>query len=563
MDLFSSTDRLRAVFCCLPSVRLAHSPSTDSLSDPSTGAEREWYAQSRPIGGGAWDDTAERFGRDVDALSLHEGVMGGGEDDFQQLQRRRRIGGRGGDACGGGADTGSGLTRWSLLKSWWRGGGGAIRLPDSEDEGEEAGGADEDEPAAGGLRRSVLRGEHDGDEDAVPLSLEDVVVPPAPPSSASHGLPPSSPFSLADTPTSPVLSEGTTLVDPDSNETREERRARLRARRRARELGISVEEFEQGVAAGEPDELAGGEAAAASSSFLDVAGARKRGKSSSRGSERSHTGSSASSGSRDREYRRKDERRRELSVVEEDASLAADHEREPHRSRSRRHRYDERDEDTASSHGGSSRSSRHDFPSGDAHLVALPVSPSASSAPSSSRRSKHRSHPSVSSTSTSSHSHSHTPSHSHSHSSSHRSSRRKDRSRTHLTGDGDGHGGDYLAPAFSPLDDGALPAGQQLYYQDEHGQLQPYPAAHLAYPSYSDDGTSASAGDAQQVYLVAAEDGSLTPAQVDLPPSGEAPVSPSYEHIGVLPPPSSAASMRGKVERVSAGADVGREEEGW
>ncbi|BGP00188.1 hypothetical protein NBRC10513v2_004412 [Rhodotorula toruloides] len=238
MDGFSRADRIRAIcapLCCCWSSRVAlSSPSTESLSD--------WFGQSRPSnspGNGAdLADTWQNAGktdrrRDADVLSLHEGVGTGG------LGQRRRFRPRGGDISGGGADTGSGLTRWTLLKSWWWGGSGAIRLTDSEDEGEEL---DDGEAEGVGQRDGDVVHAHEGDADAPLVTLDDVDLPPAPPS----GAPEPSASSVASSSASPNLSEGTTLVDTD--EDREARRAHRRARRRARELGISLEEFEQGVA---------------------------------------------------------------------------------------------------------------------------------------------------------------------------------------------------------------------------------------------------------------------------------------------------------------------------
>ncbi|GAA6009218.1 hypothetical protein JCM10207_004311 [Rhodosporidiobolus poonsookiae] len=531
MDSFSRSDRLRAVWaplcCCLPSVRLPSSPSSDSLNATSA-AERAWYGQSRPSGAAdtldgdlgssiSWMGSGGGGVRPDDVLSLHEGI--GGEAP------RLRLRSRGGDISGGGASDGSGLTRWTLFKSWWRGGktGGAIRLPDSDGEEDDL---DAPPPPTDGHRAHArhgsesgfsLGGEDDGDADAVPLSLEDVAVPPAP----AH------PPAASSTPLSPVLSEGTTLVDVDARSEpdaeREERRARRRARRRAKELGITVEEFDQGAAV-DPEQLV-----APSSPFLDPHDVRAyHSHSGRRGSKASSHTSSASSGSRDRSHHHS-ERRRELSVVEEDAidggedGVLSSSRRER---RSRRRHDDETSSRGSGSHrgggssmGGSTHS--HEQPAlSPAHLVPLPVSPSyaptdyAASEPSS-RRSKHRSHSSISTTSTATDSTSHR-------SRSSRSYRSKGYPRSEAL--------DPLDPsyaAYAASDRSALVA-EPVFYPDEAGQLQPfYPVADSA--------------SGQVVFLPAAtvSPGLLPPVELGAGAVAEPEAAKgSCDHIGVLPPPS-------------------------
>lgn len=117
MEDFSTGDRVRAVFaplaCCLPTCRLAASPSSESLNN-NNNAPTAWYAQSRPDGAdgeanvpGNWEDAEARASRrEADLLSLHEGVARGGAGP------RRRWRGRGGDISGSGSTAGapSGLT---------------------------------------------------------------------------------------------------------------------------------------------------------------------------------------------------------------------------------------------------------------------------------------------------------------------------------------------------------------------------------------------------------------------------------------------------------------------
>ncbi|BGP17024.1 hypothetical protein JCM10213_000341 [Rhodosporidiobolus nylandii] len=550
MDDFSRADRLRALWsplcCCIPAIRLSGTTGhgerdgQGEVEGTSGAAEREWYAQSGTNGqGDGWDDAVYE-GREADALSLHEGVGGSGGTSFSSSSSsssssrpRRRIA-RGGDITGGGADTGSGLTRWMLLKSWWRGNGeGRIRLPESEDEGA----TDVD-----GLERTSrfsLGDGAEGDADAVPLQFDDVVMPPAPPpfssstphpSSASPGAPEAS-----DTPLSPVPSEGTTLVDAPSSHSRsrshshhddperEARRAARRARRRARELGISIEAFEAGVAAGEPEELP-------HSPFLDVQAApprSRKGQGSSRSSQSygSRSSGSSASGSRGK---------RELSVVGEEEPYRSEEGADEPKKHHRRHRSGRREKERD---GGSSRGSRdgevQPGPGLEAHLSPLPVSPSyapssyseAADPPqqhSSSRSSrhregkKHRSHPSISTDSTLSVS-----------TGTGSSTRRSHRSRRHrdvAVEELPPLSSLSFAPPPSPLhalDSSAAAEEGQQFYEDEHGQLRPYGEyyAHHEVPDV----------EGGEAVSVAAP---LTPAQEE---DGK------YAHIGVLPPASTSA----------------------
>lgn len=509
MDSFSRSDRIRAVcapLCCCFSRRLALSPSTESLN-PDSPNLRDWYANSRPSAqSGASSGMPRSWGeyeardarREADLLSLHEGV---GTGDLSSTRRRRVARTRGGDISGGGADEGSGLTRWTLFKSWWKGGGGDIRLEDSDDEQGEV-------DAPDGALQAVQNGfdEHGGEENAIPLAFEDVAVPPAPPSNAARPpplalAPPDGPPATAALP-SPTVSES--AASSGAGEDRQARRARRHARRRARELGISLEEFEAGVAA-DPAELP-------TSPFLDVHVPVRRGSKSERS-----LASSASSGSRSRRHEAAEAA---LFAIGEEGDGADDSAglREP-KHKSRRSRRDDgarsshRSADSGS-HEGSSRHRRHagaalsstgsrDQEHAAASLVPLPLSPRpdshgpSSSHGSSSRPSRHRSHPSTSTISTEASSR------------ASRRSKRRDRVAEEA----------HLSPLHDPAggDDGVE------YFEDEHGQLHAY----YAEQGYADDG-----GEAAQV-------------QVDYA-AALSPSIASWDHIGVLP----------GAEKASAPADI-------
>lgn len=435
MDDFSTSDRLRAILfplvCCLPTCRLAPSPSSESLNSP---LDRAWYEQSTPGTGeeinvpGNWEDAEQRRSRrEADLLSLHEGVG---------ATRRSRRGG--GDVSGSGMAPGSGLSRWTLLKSWWKG-TGAVRLPDSDDEGG---------------RSDLEDGDLTRDEEiADAVSLEGNLL-------LQRGPPPTY---------SPAQSEATTAND----EERDERRARRRARRAARELGISVEEFDEGAIA-EPSDL------------LDTPVLETPRRSRKHGKGTSHT----STDSRDPEFVLVDTSHVKsvsngshgfdfgpaspLHAVGEDEGMDGGDELFGSKKAERRRRRE--NGETTSSKGshsasgdgsanGSSRSrSRRLLPvqTQQPHLlspslVPLPSSPSASSSgtayPSSageSKRPRHRQHPSISSTSTSS-----------------SGRRRTKKHRSPLEGQPEGSEADAYVPQ----------EGSSAYYQDEHGQLQLSPHA--------------------------------------------------------------------------------------
>ncbi|GAA5848350.1 hypothetical protein JCM9279_001020 [Rhodotorula babjevae] len=512
MDSFSQADRIRAVCaplcCCFPR-RLALSPSTESLNPDSP---RDWYAQSRPSAPPtaspglprSWQEYEARDARrEADLLSLHEGV--GGSDFSTAAARRRTARGRGGDISGGGADEGSGLTRWTLFKSWWRGGGGEIRLDDSDEERD-----DLDAQRAGGLRRepdALLDRRDDG--DAMPLAFDDVALPPAPPTGAPLPPPPALAPSTA---TLAPSSASDSTISGGGDEDRQARRARRHARRRARELGISVDEFEAGASA----ELADLPA----SPFLDVHAAVRRGSKSDRS-----LASSASSGSRSRRHEAGDAA---LFAIGEEADGVDEAAFGQQVRRSRRDgssRSSHRSGDSGSHEGSSRRRRRHeDAPSsaphlslddGDApaHLVPLPLSPRpdshgpSSSHGSSSRPSRHRSHPSTSTISTEA---------------SSRVSRRSKR-REHVAVAEEALAQDDAR--LSPLHDPAREDDGAQYFEGEDGQLHAY---------YPEQGQGL-----EQVYVD--EQDEQAPAPVDYA-AALSPGLASWDHIGVLPAVKTASS---------------------
>jgi hypothetical protein len=241
MDSFSSSDSLRALcapLCCCFSRRLALSPSNESLNqlarDEGADAARARSGELGPELAAHGDDLAAYEARlGGPAWGQQAGVVHLGATTPRSRQRRR-----GGDISGGGTDTGSGLTRWTLFRSWLRGGQGAVQLPDSED----------DEAENNGNSRSSsstrLLGRTYGDEDAAPIALDDVSLPPAPPFAATLSSQYSSgPPSSSDQTTS----DGRSALDAEAASEREARRQRRRIRRQARELGLSPEEYTERV----------------------------------------------------------------------------------------------------------------------------------------------------------------------------------------------------------------------------------------------------------------------------------------------------------------------------
>lgn len=244
MDGFSSADSLRALcapLCCCFSRRLALSPSNESLNqlERDVQARAEGYADA---GAGHGDDSAAYGTRVGGPVGPAWGQQGGLQLSHSATPRSRQRR-RGGDISGGGTDTGSGLTRWTLFRSWLRGGPGAIQLPDSDD--------DRTENATNSRSSSSTRllGRTYGDEDAAPIALDDVSLPPAPPSTfaaATPSLAPPGPPSSSDRTTS----DGRSALGAAEEAERETRRQRRRIRRHARELGLSPEEYIERINSG-------------------------------------------------------------------------------------------------------------------------------------------------------------------------------------------------------------------------------------------------------------------------------------------------------------------------
>ncbi|KAK4701681.1 hypothetical protein P7C70_g4552, partial [Phenoliferia sp. Uapishka_3] len=523
MDDFSTRDRIRAsispLFCCLPTCRLVSSPSVESLNNNNIDdAPRAWYAQSRPsnTGGeadlhGNWEDAEVRASRrEADLLSLHESVAEDGPT------RRRRWRGRGGDISGSGSVAGtsslemqqargmlnlcarmkgSGLSRWTLLRSWWSGGKGAVRLPDSDDEEEIAyleHGTDDEEGQRTFDEAIISVGA--GESDARPLSV-------------SHFAP-------------PALQVPPAPLDESQPEDREERRAKRRARRRARELGLSIQEFDEGAAA-EPGELP-------DTPLLEVpAGGRRR--------NNTWTQTSSSSGSTEPDFVLVDTGAKQAtngshgflwaetaSPVDEQQAMDGGDEMFGREKKERRSRRRAAEEGTSSQSGdgtrrggsstsGSGNSRSHSSRSHTstaqtstslkASQVPLPGSPSDESYRDSSSQSqsrpRHRSHPSMSSNSNST------------------SSYGRRRTRTH-------HHPTQLSDQFE------APESQQ-YYQDENGQIQPYPSPGQFYVDET--------GQEYFVPVVADPRNQYYPSPLDFssPHSDVAQQQQNYDHIGTLP----------------------------
>lgn len=256
MDSFSASDSLRALcapLCCCLRGRVALSPSTDSLAHLDESAEQ--HAQDARL----WprNETSNEldgtlYSTEYEArIASANGGLQAPQDSTPQAggrfprSRQRR---RGGDISGGGTDDGSGLTRWTLFRSWLRGGNqveGAIRLGEAEDEGDFVARTNESSP-------NRLFGYAYGDEDAAPIALDDVALPPAPPHRAGPV-----PGALAPPPPSSsdlTSSDDRSNLDGEQAAQKEERRRRRRLRRRARELGLSVEDYEARIGAGWIDE---------------------------------------------------------------------------------------------------------------------------------------------------------------------------------------------------------------------------------------------------------------------------------------------------------------------
>ena len=246
MDSFSGSDSLRALcapLCCCFSRRLALSSSNESLNQLAPDRDEDAArARSRELGfesAAHSDDLAAYEARlGGPAWEQQAGVVHLGAHPTTTTAPRSRQRRRGGDISGGGTDTGSGLTRWTLFRSWLRGGQGAVQLPDSEDEAENNGNS----RSSSSTR---LLGRTYGDEDAAPIALDDVSLPPAPPFAATL----SSQYYSSGPPSSSdqTTSDGRSVLDAEAASEREARRQRRRIRRQARELGLSPEEYTERV----------------------------------------------------------------------------------------------------------------------------------------------------------------------------------------------------------------------------------------------------------------------------------------------------------------------------
>jgi hypothetical protein len=228
--------RTTSIFCCFPTCRLLQ-PDTS----PSTA---NWYSPLSSSPSFAWDDlepteddgtdsslphhvardgnerreeNRRRRRREMDLLSLHEGI---GLDSAPTRKIRRGTG----DITGGGANEGSGLSRWTLFLSWLRSKRNRIKLPEDEDW---IYSAEEEQHRVDHYRNDGYGGMGIAEGDAEPLSLDLIMAPPQ----LLQSSPPHS-------------------IHPSHDSERFERKRARRIKRRAKELGLTVAEFERGVDAG-------------------------------------------------------------------------------------------------------------------------------------------------------------------------------------------------------------------------------------------------------------------------------------------------------------------------
>jgi hypothetical protein len=163
------------------------------------------------------EENRRRRRREMDLLSLHEGI---GLDSAPTRKIRRGTG----DITGGGANEGSGLSRWTLFLSWLRSPRNRIKLPEDEDW---IYSAEEEQHRVDHHRDDGYGGMGIGEGDAEPLSLDLIMAPP---------------LLLQSSPPHPI--------HPSHDNERFERKRARRIKRRAKELGLTVAEFERGVDAG-------------------------------------------------------------------------------------------------------------------------------------------------------------------------------------------------------------------------------------------------------------------------------------------------------------------------
>lgn len=250
-DNFSLADTLRAsISCC-------YSPRSTS---PSLTESAPWYTQSAPhnplVGSSRSPNEFEydyapnsREGRPADLFSLHSTRA----EDWEGGGGRR--GRRGGDISGGGAEEGSGLSRWKLLVSWFSGRRGAIRLEDAtdglvgreEDDEEVEGDRTVDSVQTNVLGLNKMRfGEADARE------LDDIIdLPVSTGGSRIGGSAASSSSASKSGRRNITLDDEENLDEEEAEERRlDERRVRKERRamkRRAKELGLTLDEFHAGL----------------------------------------------------------------------------------------------------------------------------------------------------------------------------------------------------------------------------------------------------------------------------------------------------------------------------
>jgi hypothetical protein len=428
MDDFSRTDSVRAALsplCCFPTCRLAP-PIHLSDAENDDDEPREWYEQSRPSGfvpiPGNWEDAdSRRERREADLLSLHEGLLGSESDAGTAERRARRV--RGGDISGSGAVLGSGLSRWTLLRSWWKGTGRVVLTP--EDEGDDDPGGDLTDDEEGDITR----------EEELPVVRKQDEVYKAPPTVSS-----------ASGTHSDVV---TTNDDASYDLEREARRIERRARRDARTAGLStplVDEFDPPPPSFPSRRSYGSQASSSKSRDrdgvdVDSAAAQSHGFDFNEQPQQGQYQDwvAADEGYEEAEVRREERRRRRRERRENGEEGAS--------SRGSQSANGDPETDIGGSSNGSLSSRRGKVPntaSTHSHLlsptlVPLPSSPA--------ERPRHRQYPSVSSNSNSVTS----------------SSSRPRRPKTYSP----------LAPASESFEVSQDPIS---YFTDENGQMQPYPS---------------------------------------------------------------------------------------
>lgn len=245
-DSFSLVDSIRASVSCCYSTR---SPS------PLLSQSENWYTQStNPLIGTsrAPDEFEYDYNeRQADLFSLHSNFA---DEDGPRVGGRRRRRATG-DISGGGAEEGSGLSRWKLLVSWFSGRRGAIRLDEDtlfrqegeDDEEEQEGDRTVDSVQTNVLGLNKMRfGEADAQE------LDDIIDLPVSTRGSRHGNSVASSSSASKSGRRNFTLDDEDDLDEEEDERRrlDERRVRKERRalkRRAKELGLTLEEFHAGL----------------------------------------------------------------------------------------------------------------------------------------------------------------------------------------------------------------------------------------------------------------------------------------------------------------------------